>query len=102
MATYKDPGFQDRIKLAAEAREKALEKLRNKAPVDEAVMAARKAAADAKQAAAAEKRTARKQALADEAAAKAAAKAVAKPAPPTPEQQKAARDARYAARKAGR
>jgi Family of unknown function (DUF6481) len=102
MASYKDPGFQDRIKLAAEAREKALEKLRNKPPVDEAVIAARKAAAEAKQAAAAEKRAARKQALADEAAAKAAAKAVAKPVPPTPEQQKAARDARYAARKAGR
>ena len=30
MASFKDPGFQDRIKLSAEAKQKALEKLRNK------------------------------------------------------------------------
>jgi Family of unknown function (DUF6481) len=98
MASYKDPGFQDRIKLAAEAKQKALEKLRNKPPLDEAVIAVRLAAAETREAAAAEKRAARKAAL----AAKVAEKSAAKPAAPTPEEQKAARDARYAARKAGR
>jgi dihydroorotase-like cyclic amidohydrolase len=108
MASFRDPGFQDRIKLAAEAKQKALEKLRSKPPVDEAELEARRVARVAKEAAEAEKRAAKLAARQAEAEAKAAAKAAAiaanapKPPPkmPTPEEMKAARDARYAARKA--
>ncbi len=98
MAGFKAPDFQDRIKLAAAAKQKALEALRKKPKIDEAVLAERRAAAEAREAAAAEKRAARKEAKALEAAAKEAAK----PKPKTPEELKAARDARYAARKANR
>jgi hypothetical protein len=98
MASFKAPDFNDRIKLAAAAKQKALEALKNKPKVDEAVLAERRAAAQAKEALAAEKRAARKEARALEAAAKEAAK----PKPKTPEELKAARDARYAARKASR
>ena len=92
--TYKD-SFQDRIGNAAAAREKALAKLRARPPVDPKVAAerierqAQRAARDAEKAQA--KRAARE--------AEAAAKAAAAP-PPTDEQRKAARDAKYAARKA--
>ena len=92
--TYKD-SFQDRIGNAAKAREKALEKLRAKPPLDEKAVAerierqAQRAARDADKAAA--KKAARK--------AEAAAKAAVAP-PPTEEELKAARDAKYAARKA--
>jgi hypothetical protein len=102
MAGFKAPDFQDRIKLAAEAKQKALEKLRSKPKVDEAVLAERRVAAEARDIAATEKRAARKEAKALEAAAAAAAKEAAKPKAKTPEELKAARDARYAARKAGR
>jgi Family of unknown function (DUF6481) len=109
MAFFKDPGFQDRIKLAASAKQSALEKLRNKAPVDEAIVAQRVAAQAARDAAEAEKRAAklaaREAEREEKAAAKAAAIAAAAPkAPPklaTPAEMKAIRDARYAARKRG-
>ena len=105
MKSYKQPSFQDRIGRAAEAKQKALDALRAKPPLDEEALAARKAAQDARDAAAAEKRAAKKAAQ-DEARAQAAsereaaaAAAAAAPAPPTEAERKAARDARYAARK---
>ena len=56
MAGFKTPDFTERAALAADAKAKALEKLRNKPPVDEAVVAERLAAQERKDAAAAEKR----------------------------------------------
>lgn len=123
MGSFKDPSFQDRVGSAAEAKKKALELLRSKPPVDEAVAAAKREARLAKEAAEAEKRAAKKaakeqqeadkieakraaeQAAAEQAAAEQAAAeeeaARARPAKSklTEEERKAARDARYAARK---
>ena len=105
MKSYKDPSFQDRIGRAAEARQKALDALRAKPRPDAETLAARKAAQEARDAAAAEKREAKKAAeaaaRADAAAAREAeaAAVAAAPAPPTEAERKAARDARYAARK---
>ena len=100
--TYKDPSFQDRLGRAAEAKQKALDRLKAKPPVDEAVLAERVKAREAKEAAAAEKRAAKaaaeEQARAEEAAKAAEAKS-AEVAAPTEAELKAARDARYAARK---
>lgn len=101
---FKLPTFQERAALAAKAKQAALEKLKAKPPVDEAVIAQQREARLAREAAAAraaeEKRAAReleKTRKKEEAAAKAAASA---PAPKlTPEEQKAIRDAKYAARK---
>jgi len=119
MAEYKSPGFTDRIAAAKEAKQRALEKLRNKAAPDPQVVAARAAAAQAREAAEAERRAARKAVIEEEKAAKAKVRAEAqaeaeaaaeraaaarRPAPPptiaTAAELKAARDARYAARKA--
>ena len=108
MAMFNDPSFQDRIKLKNDAKMKALEALRNKAPVDEALVAERIAAKAAKEAIEAEKRAVklaeREAEKAEKAAARAAAILAAAPKPPpkvaTPAEMKAARDARYAARKA--
>lgn len=102
MKSYKDPSYQERVGRAAEAKQKALDKLRSKPPVDEKVAAERQATRLRREAAEAEKRS-RKQAV-EEAARQAkkdaaAAKAVPVPAPPTEAERKAARDARYAARK---
>ena len=85
--TYND-SFQDRIANAAKAREKALAKLKAKPALDPKVVAEpveRQKQREAREAEAVEK------------AAKAAAAA-----PPTEEERKAARDAKYAARKARR
>lgn len=101
MAAYKEPGFDQRRAAAAAAREKALEKLKARAPVDPAVQAERIAAAQARETAQAEKREAMKAKKAEELARK--AQAAARLAPPpalTEAERKAARDARYAARKA--
>lgn len=112
MATYRDPAFQDRLALAAQAKQKALDKLKAKAPIDPAVLAERKATAEAKAAAEAEKRAAKlaekkaaQEAAAAEKAAKREAELAARPVVKekvqlTPEEQKAIRDAKYAARKA--
>jgi hypothetical protein len=102
--SYKSPTFQDRIGSAQQAKQKALDKLRAKAPVDEAVLEARRAAAAEREAAAAEKRAAKiaaaeQAALAKAAAAAAAAEEAAAAAPKSEAELKAARDARYAARK---
>ena len=106
MAGYKEPGFQDRVATANRAKEAALEKLRNKKPVDEAEVARQIAAQQAKDVAAAEKRERlvreREEArLAKIEAARLAAEAAAAAQPKqlTEEEKKAARDARYAARK---
>jgi hypothetical protein len=106
MPPFKD-SFQDRVGRAAEAKRKALDNLRAKAPVDEAVAAARQEAGRQREARAEEKRTAKAEkaksadaSAAEEAkSAKAEAEATAAPPPPTEAERKAARDARYAARK---
>jgi len=105
MKSYKDPSFGDRIGRAAEAKKKALEQLRSKPPIDEKIVAERAAVRLKREAAEAEKRAAKKAAeqadkerKAAEAAA-AAAKAVVAPPAQTEAERKAARDARYAARK---
>lgn len=103
MKSYKDPSFGDRIGRAAEAKKKALEQLRSKPPVDEKLVAERAAARLKREAAEAEKRAAKKAAEQAEkerkAAEAAAAKAVVAPPAQTEAERKAARDARYAARK---
>lgn len=106
MKLYKDPSFQDRVARAAEAKQKALEQLKARPPLDEKVVAERRAARLAREAAQAERRAAaqaeREQARADKAAEIEQAKAEAAarvPKLPTAAELKAARDARYAARK---
>jgi hypothetical protein len=97
--------FQERIARAAEAKQKALDKLRAKAPIDPAVLAERREAALKRDAAQAEKRAAvtaareAAKAAKESEAAEAAEAAAAVAAPPTEAELKAARDARYAARK---
>jgi hypothetical protein len=89
--SFKDPSFQDRAGQAAQAKKKALEQLRLRPAPDEKIVAERKAADERRQAAKAEKAGAKR----------AAAEAAAAPAAtaPTEAERKAARDARYAARK---
>ena len=99
LVTYND-SFQDRIANAAKAREKALAKLKAKAPMDPKTVAERVERQKKREARDAEKVEAKKAAkvAADaEKAAKAAASA-----PLTEEELKARRDAKYAARKARR
>ena len=113
MSGYNEPSFQQRVADAAKAKEKALERLRSKPPIDEKVLAERKAAAEKREAVKAEKIAAKR--AAEQAAADAAAQAAAEaeaaalaaaeeirantPAQPTEAERKAARDARYASRK---
>jgi hypothetical protein len=116
MAGYKNPSFQERAALSAESKKKALEKLRAKPPVDPQVAAELKAARLAREAAEDEARAAKKAAIeqaridaeeakaakiAEAAAAAEAAKAklAASLRVPNEAERKAARDARYAARK---
>jgi len=100
MTSYKDT-FQDRIGRAADAKKAAIEKLRSKPAPDEEVVAQRQAARLKRDAAQAEKAVLRKAAEQEAKAAEATAAAAkaAAPAPPTEAEQKASRDARYAARK---
>lgn len=93
--------FQERLARAAEAKQKALDKLRSRPPVDPAVLAERQASQLKREAAETEKRTARaaERKEAEDAKAARAAEAAAVPAAPTETELKAARDARYAARK---
>ncbi len=104
--SFKDQSFQDRVARAAEAKQKALDRLREKPPVDEKLIAQRQAARLKREAVEAEKREAKKaaeqQAKSDKAAALEAAaklKEAEQRAAPTEAERKAARDARYAARK---
>lgn len=104
--SFKDPTFQERAALAAQAKQKALEKLKAKPQIDPAVAAERLAAKEAREAAEIEKRRAKREA---EETAKAEKKAAAiaaeeaKKAAMKPElteaEKKAIRDAKYAARK---
>ena len=84
MVSFKDPSFQHRAGQAADAKKKSLEQLRLRPLPDERIVAERKAAEARRQAAKTDKA---------EAAAKAAAPVA------TETERKAARDARYAARK---
>lgn len=97
MPSFKNPSHQDRLGQAADARQKALDQLRQKPPRDETLVAERLAAAERRTAAKAEKAAARK--AADAAAAEAKAAQAAASAPASEAERKAARDARYAARK---
>jgi Family of unknown function (DUF6481) len=101
MPSFKQPTFQERTAIAAKAKAAALEKLRAKPPVDDAILAERRATALAKaaaqQAAREEKRAARELEKAEQAARK-AEEATAN-AGLTEAEQKAIRDAKYAARK---
>lgn len=107
MRPYKDPGFAERISRAAEAKQKALEKLRAKPPLDEAVVTARREARLAREARAAEAKAAREAERAQRSAEKAAREAEAQEqaaaarekAILSEAERKALRDARYAARK---
>lgn len=102
MRSFKDPSFQDRIGSAAEAKKKALDNLRSKPPLDEKLVAERQAARLKREATAVAKRDARKaadQAERDSKAAEQEQQAAAASALPTEAERKAARDARYAARK---
>lgn len=105
MPAFKQPTFQERAALAAKAKETALEKLKAKPVLDEAELATRREAAEAKAAAQAKASEEKRAAFEAEKIARkerAAAAAAAAPAPPkklTPEEQKAIRDAKYAARK---
>jgi DNA-binding protein H-NS len=102
--SFKNPSFQDRIDSAGEAKKKALEQLRSRPAVDEKIVAERQARRSERESREAEKAAAKKatqQAAKDTLAAEAAAKA-AIPPPPSEAERKAARDAKYAARKARR
>ena len=103
MKSFKDPSFQERVGRASAAKQAAIDRLKAKAPIDEAVLAERRAAAlaraEADQKAREERRAARD---VEKAAAKAAsAKPAAQPEPQPLDEAalKAARDERYAARK---
>jgi hypothetical protein len=106
MAGFKVPDFSERAAAARQAKQAALDKLRAKPAPDEATLAAQREAREAREAAEAERRAAKRAA---EQEAKAAARAEAEriaaekavPARPalTEAELKAARDARYAARK---
>lgn len=109
MKAYQNSSFQDRVDQVARAKQKALDQLKAKPPIDPAVVEARVAASSKREAAQAERRQAKKaaeeaaeQSARDESAAKEAAEAARLAAikpPPTDEERKMARDARYAARK---
>ena len=113
MASFKVPSFQDRTAAAAQAKQKALDRLKAKPPVDEALAAQQREAWQKREAALAEERAAKAAAIATAKAEKAAAKAkeiaeaaaaaelkAARLKPPSAAEMKAARDARYAARQA--
>lgn len=113
MASFKDPSFNDRVSSAAKAKQKALDQLKAKPPVDAALMAERRQAWELREQALSEERAAKAEAAAAAKAEKASIKAAqlaeaeaaaalkaARLKPATAEEMKAARDARYAARKA--
>jgi len=111
MAGYKSPDFNERAEAARAAKQKALDQLRDKPAPDPAVVAEQQAKRARREAAAAERREARQRALEEAKASKLAEKELASEAekariaqaeaPKKSESElKAARDARYAARKA--
>ena len=64
MAFFKAPTFQDRVAAANSARQKALDKLKAKPPVDEAVLAQQRQEREAKEQALNAERTAKREAIA--------------------------------------
>ena len=115
MASYKDPSFQDRVTAAQKAKQRALDQLKAKPPVDDAILAERREAWDLREQALSDERASKAKANAAAKAEKASAKAVqvaeAEAAaalkaerlkPASAAEMKAARDARYAARQARR
>src|SRR4051812_50224798 len=102
MPSFKQPTFQERAALAAKAKQAALEKLRAKPPLDEAVVAEKRAARAAREEAQAKAREEKLAARAlEKEAKKAAAAAAAGPAkaPPTQGGEKAAPRGKKAGRK---
>lgn len=99
MAGYKEPGLEARRAAAASAREEALAKLKARPPLDPAAQAERIAAAMAREKMQAEKRELLKAKKAQERAERADHAAKVTPVL-TEAEHKAARDAKYAARKA--
>ena len=105
MPSFKQPTFEERAALAAKAKTAALEKLRAKPPIDEAVIAQRREAALVREAAQAKAREDRLAARALEKQMKSeriAQQSVAAKVPDrakTEEELKLVRDAKYAARK---
>ncbi len=115
MAQYKNPSFQDRVATARNAKQKAINQLKAKPPVDEAIMKQRREAWELRENALLRERAAKAEAAAAAKAEKASAKATqiaeAEAAaalkaerlkPANAAEMKAARDARYAARQARR
>ena len=111
MASYKTPSFQDRALAARNAKQKAIDQLKAKPPIDEAIMKQRREASDLREKALLQERTAKAHAAAAAKAEKASAKEEAEAAaalkaewlrPAGAAEMKAARDARYAARQARR
>lgn len=100
MPSFKQPTFQERAELAAKAKQAAIEKLRAKPPVDEAVLAERRAAALAREEAQAKKREEVRAEREREKAERKAKAEQAKPVELSEAEKKAIRDAKYAARKA--
>jgi hypothetical protein len=100
MAGYKEPSFQDRVATAKKARETALARLKAKPPVDPAVLAERAAKAQEREEAKARRAAERAAQRAEEKKLAEEKKAAAVVIEPTEAERKAARDARYAARKA--
>lgn len=113
MASFKDPSFQDRVALAKAAKQKALDQLRAKPPVDRADLAKRREAREVREEARSVERAAKAEAIAMVKAEKAVLKLAkqeddrtaaelkaARLKPASAAEMKAARDARYAARKA--
>lgn len=113
MPSFKDPSFQDRVASAGKAKQNALDQLKARPPVDELVMAERRQARESREEALSKDRTAKAEAAAAAKAEKARIKAsdlaeaeaaaalkASRHKPASPEEMKAARDARYAARKA--
>ena len=103
MPPFKDPTFQARAASAAQARQRALEKLKARPQIDPAVLEERKAAQALRDAEAAKAREEKKAAREREKAEKRERAAATAPAPKpemTEAEKKAIRDARYAARKA--
>lgn len=106
MKGYKEPSFQDRASASSRAKDKALAKMKA-APQPDAAELAERAARRAQREALEEAKRAKalqareeKQRLADEKRAEAKrASEIVEPPKPTEAEKKAARDARYAARK---
>ena len=102
MSSYKEPSFQERAALANKAKLDAVNRLRAKPKLDEATLAARRGAAEAREQAQAKARAEKLAARELEKAARLErAQMSAEPAVPTKtdEERKQERDARYAARK---